>query len=152
MSNYLSACNIVRIDINRDEDWDDEFPQFLNPDGTPFDFTQNNASLELWLRPTFDYPVAIERLTSADAISFSDGLGGQDGRAAIYVPRDRIILGIPAGEWQQFLLLREQGAGAETAAYREIWRGALVCWPASSEPRVDISFNFGDPFSFGLIF
>ncbi len=150
MADSTEAGHYVEIAINLDEDWNTPFPPLVNPDGTRFDFTDNNAALELHIRPQYDHARSIAVYTTADAIRFDDGNGGVDGLASIFVARTELLVTIPPGIWRQFLLLRESGAGPETTAYREIWRGPFTVYAGDLEPLIDLVFDFSNPL--GLAF
>lgn len=118
----------VLIRWYRDSDFAEAMPQFINPDGTPYDLT--GKTLRLFIRPTYDHSVLIKMLSSeaSGGIVIDDA---PNGLASIQVERSEARseiagVGIPAGSWQHFLVLEESGAGEETTGYLDIWSGPFI--------------------------
>ena len=117
----------VKVDIVvfRNEDWNDSLPAFDGPKGEPFDLT--GKALRLTIRPSFDHTVLIHELTSDEGggIVIDDAA---QGLASIRLSRAIVREKLPAGVWEQFLVLEESVTSdpADGLAYRQIWSGSLA--------------------------
>ncbi|MBN8994340.1 MAG: hypothetical protein J0H94_03875 [Rhizobiales bacterium] len=134
---------LVAMAVLQDEDWLDPLPQFLDRDDetgaeVPLDLT--GMTLELYVRPTFDHPTIVKKLSTADgSIVFDDA---SLGLTSIHVERPDVIADLPIGSWQQFLLAKEPSDGLDGFAYRELWRGPLIVYGGRTELR---GLDFSDP-------
>lgn len=88
-----------KIDIYKSEEWVDAVPQFVDQNGDPFDLS--GITLNLYIRPTFDYSTPIAHLTNESGgelivESASEGL------LVIDVERS-VVDDWPVGSWFNFL-------------------------------------------------
>lgn len=114
------AYRRVGIAITRDADWHDSGLVLKDPDRVAISLS--GATLQLYIRPTYDFASPIKVLTSGgDGINILDAASGF---WEINVSRETVIAELPVGVWEQFLVLTKSG-------YRtEIWRGPLTVYPS----------------------
>lgn len=95
-------------DIVHDADLNEMLPPlFFN--GEPIDLT--GATINLYVRPTYDYDDSIVILTSPTNITIDDA---PNGLATVYVAKATVD-DWPTGEWQFFLTVTIAGKVAEVA-------------------------------------
>lgn len=109
-------------EITRTADWEDGLPPII-VGNEAVDLT--GKILELYIRPTYDHSVLLAKLSSfgEQGIVIDDAPGGL---ASFRLPRSELRELIPAGTWDQWLLLKEPVDDEDGFAIREVWRGQLI--------------------------
>jgi len=113
--------HFCKVTVYHGETWYDPIPQLVDVLGAPYSLV--GKTMQMFLRPTYDYEDAIEILSSAaGSILFEDAANGM---AAIFMDEADVATNLPVGTWEQFLRLGFTD-GLLGDVTKLVWRGPLI--------------------------
>ena len=113
--------SIMEIDLVWDADWDDAF-RIIENDGSAVDLT--DMTLEWYARPNFQHSTLLVKLNTGGSVGQRIVIdSAPEGFAYFNLSRANVQTLFIPGDWEQFLLLKED------TTYDEIWRGPLRVHP-----------------------
>jgi hypothetical protein len=116
---------IVQVDIVLDADWRDPLPTIIEADGLPLNLT--GYELQWYVRPTYDFDgefIMLSTVAVGGAGPYIVVDDAAEGLASMAVGRTNLQGMFTAGEWQHFLLLKDN-----TSKYWELGRGPFRVHP-----------------------